>query len=100
MLFTLPELGYFALPRELATGSSIMPHKQNPDVLELLRAKASVIVGASAQIKQVTAGLPSGYNRDLQEIKPLLFGAIDACAGFAGGGGAGSGAAAGEPGAG
>ncbi len=81
MLFTLPELGYFALPRELATGSSIMPHKQNPDVLELLRAKTAVIVGASAQIKQVTAGLPSGYNRDLQEIKPLLFGAIDACAG-------------------
>ena len=76
MLFTLPEIGYMRLPPNLCTGSSIMPHKRNPDVLELMRAKAATVIGASAQIKQIMHALPAGYNRDVQEIKGLLIDSV------------------------
>jgi argininosuccinate lyase len=69
MLFSLPEFGYFSLPDEVCTGSSIMPQKKNPDVLELMRAKAATVSALSQQIKAVIRSLPSGYNRDLQETK-------------------------------
>ena len=72
LLFTLPEIGYMHLPKNLCTGSSIMPHKHNPDVLELMRAKAAAVIGSSAQIKQIMHALPAGYNRDLQEAKRIL----------------------------
>ncbi len=75
ILFSLPEIGYFSLPRELCTGSSIMPQKQNPDGLELTRAKAAILGSYSWAIKSIIRSLPSGYNRDFQETKgPFLRG--------------------------
>ena len=72
ILYSMPEFGYFALPRELCTGSSIMPQKRNPDMLELIRAKTSSLMALNIQIKGIIKGLPSGYNRDFQETKSAL----------------------------
>ena len=69
MLFTLPEFGYFSLPRELCTGSSIMPQKRNPDGLELARSRTSLIGSCSMRVKSIIRALPSGYNRDFQDTK-------------------------------
>ena len=69
MLFTMPEFAYFVLPAEYCTGSSIMPQKKNPDVLELVRAKASRVAAAAEGVYALLKGLPTGYNRDLQEAK-------------------------------
>ena len=75
ILFSLPEFGYFVLPEELCAGSSIMPQKRNPDLLELVRAKAAAVSARGAQIKSILRAMPSGYNRDLQETKgPFLEG--------------------------
>lgn len=76
ILFTLPEFGYFSLPKELCTGSSIMPQKKNPDGLELARSRSAVVSSTSFRIKSIIRSLPSGYNRDFQDTKePLLVGA-------------------------
>jgi argininosuccinate lyase len=69
ILFSLPEFGYFSLPAELCSGSSIMPQKKNPDGLELMRAKSATVSSYAMNIKQVVRSLPSGYNRDFQETK-------------------------------
>lgn len=69
ILYTMPEFNYFKLPAAYCTGSSIMPQKQNPDVLELVRAKASRVLANSFSIAEIVRGLPGGYNRDLQETK-------------------------------
>ncbi len=69
MLFTMPEFGYFRLPPELCTGSSIMPQKNNPDILELLRARAAAALADAFGVADMVKGLPGGYNRDLQETK-------------------------------
>jgi argininosuccinate lyase len=69
MLFTMPEFAYFTLPAAYCTGSSIMPQKKNPDVLELVRAKAARVRAHAAAVYDLSRGLPSGYNRDLQEAK-------------------------------
>jgi argininosuccinate lyase len=69
MLFTMPEFAYFTLPAAYCTGSSIMPQKRNPDILELVRAKASRVLAHSISIFDIVKGAPSGYNRDLQEAK-------------------------------
>ena len=75
ILFSLPELGYFTLPAELCTGSSIMPQKKNPDGLELVRAKSASISGDAMALRSIIRSLPSGYNRDFQETKrPLISG--------------------------
>ncbi|MFC1553282.1 argininosuccinate lyase [candidate division KSB1 bacterium] len=75
IVFTLPELGYFSLPEEFCTGSSIMPHKKNPDVLEILRANYHKVVSFELLVKQVSANLLSGYNRDQQLTKgPVIKG--------------------------
>ncbi len=75
VLFSMPEFGYFSLPKELCSGSSIMPQKRNPDMLELIRAKSATLSAWSQQVKQVIRSLPSGYNRDFQETKePFLRG--------------------------
>lgn len=75
ILFTLPELGYFSLPVELTTGSSIMPQKKNPDGLELVRSRAARVASSSMLVKDITRCLVSGYNRDFQDTKePLLDG--------------------------
>jgi len=75
ILYSMPEFDYLKLPAEYCTGSSIMPQKNNPDVLELVRAKASRILGDGMAVLDIIKGAPSGYHRDLQEIKePFLRG--------------------------
>lgn len=75
IIFSMPEFGYFELPKEFCTGSSIMPQKKNPDVLELIRAKYHILVSYEFQIKNIISNLLSGYNRDLQLTKePVMKG--------------------------
>jgi argininosuccinate lyase len=75
MLYTMPEFGYFSLPAAYCTGSSIMPQKQNPDVPELIRAKASRVQADANAIFDILKAAPSGYNRDVQETKePFMHG--------------------------
>ena len=69
ILFSMPEFAYFRLPAEFTTGSSIMPQKRNPDVLELLRAKAAKVLSHANFAAEIVRAAPSGYNRDLQETK-------------------------------
>ena len=69
ILFSMPEFGYFTLPDEFCTGSSIMPQKKNPDVLELMRAKAAMVMAYTNAVQEMVKASPSGYNRDLQEAK-------------------------------
>lgn len=73
ILFTMDEFGYFTLPDKFTTGSSLMPHKKNPDVFELIRAKSSSVQANLFQITGIASKLISGYNRDLQLTKePLM----------------------------
>ncbi len=72
MLFTMPEFGYFTLPAGFCTGSSIMPQKRNPDVLELIRARAAKVLALGPLAAEIVRASASGYNRDVQETKPLL----------------------------
>ncbi|MCK5156519.1 MAG: argininosuccinate lyase [Spirochaetales bacterium] len=79
ILYSMPEFGYFSLPKELCTGSSIMPQKKNPDVLELIRSRSAQVSACSVQIKNIIRSLPSGYNRDFQDTKePFLTAAFSA----------------------
>jgi len=71
-------LGFGELDESYATGSSMMPHKRNPDVAELARAKAARLAGHLASLSAVLQGLPLGYHRDLQEDKEPLFDSVDA----------------------
>lgn len=71
-LFTSAEFGFVALPAEYTTGSSIMPNKRNPDVIELMRATYSAAAAARTEIEQLLS-LPSGYHRDLQFSKGAIF---------------------------
>ena len=73
MLFTMGEFGYFYLPDNFLTGSSIMAQKKNYDVLELLRSKQASMSGNYNHLNCLISNLPSGYNRDFQEIKKPLF---------------------------
>jgi argininosuccinate lyase len=74
-LYSAEEYGYLVLPAELATGSSIMPHKRNPDVFELTRARSAAVEGDLAAVMRIKAGLTGGYHRDFQLLKePLLRG--------------------------
>ncbi len=77
ILFSLPEFGWFTLPPELCTGSSIMPQKRNPDGLELMRSRAASVNAASMQVKGIIRSLPSGYNRDYQDTKGPVLRAAD-----------------------
>ena len=77
LLFYTQEFGYVELPVEFTTGSSIMPQKRNPDVLELVRAASATAQACLDEGLMITAKLPSGYQRDLQRLKPPLFRAID-----------------------
>jgi argininosuccinate lyase len=77
ILFSLPEFGYFRLPAELCTGSSIMPQKKNPDALELTRAKSATLSSYAGLVKNILRSQPSGYNRDLQETKEPYFRGLD-----------------------
>ncbi len=77
ILFSMPEFGYFHLPAELGTGSSIMPQKNNPDVLELVRARSARLLGHAAGTAELLRALPAGYHRDLQETKEPFFEGLD-----------------------
>lgn len=77
ILFTSQEFGYFELPDNFSTGSSLMPQKKNPDVFELARGKNGALVGALAGFLTTLKGLPSVYDKDLQEDKIPLFSAYD-----------------------
>jgi len=77
MLFSMKEFGFVDLPKEFCTGSSIMPQKKNPDVLELVRAKYHVVVAEEFKIKGIIGNLMSGYNRDMQLTKEPLLNSID-----------------------
>jgi argininosuccinate lyase len=78
ILFSSEEFGYLRLPENLATGSSIMPHKRNPDLFELTRAREGAVAGFLAQAVAIAGKLPSGYHRDLQLLKAPLFLGLDA----------------------
>jgi argininosuccinate lyase len=71
-LFTSAEFGFVALPAQYTTGSSIMPNKRNPDVIELMRATHASVAAARMEIEQLLS-LPSGYHRDLQASKGAIF---------------------------
>ncbi len=77
VLWSTTEFNFIALPDAFCTGSSIMPHKKNPDVLELIRGKSARVMAALQQLMMLVKGLPLAYNRDLQEDKHALFDAFD-----------------------
>lgn len=76
-LFNSQNFGFIKLPDEFTTGSSIMPHKKNPDVFELTRAKCNKLQALPVEITLITSNLPSGYFRDLQLIKENFLPAFD-----------------------
>jgi argininosuccinate lyase len=77
LLFYTQEFAFVTLPETFTTGSSIMPQKRNPDVFELVRGRSAVAQSCLAEVLGIFAKLPSGYQRDLQLIKPPLFRGID-----------------------
>ena len=79
--FSSPEFGYLSLPEAFTTGSSLMPQKQNPDALELIRGKAARVDGDLLRLLALMKGLPTGYQKDLQEDKEAVFDAADTAAG-------------------
>ncbi|MBQ6605248.1 MAG: argininosuccinate lyase [Tidjanibacter sp.] len=76
-LYNSQNFGFVRLPQECTTGSSIMPHKKNPDVFELIRGKCNMLQATSQQIGSVMTNLPSGYFRDMQLIKEIILPALD-----------------------
>ncbi len=77
IIWSTTEFGFLDLPDAFCTGSSIMPHKKNPDVLELIRGKAARVIAALQQMFLLLKGLPLAYHRDLQEDKTAVFAAHD-----------------------
>jgi len=75
-LYMSAEFRFIDFPDEYITGSSIMPQKRNPDVFELIRGRTNIIQTIPNQIVMLTSNLPSGYNRDLQLLKKIMFGAF------------------------
>ncbi|KAA6440332.1 argininosuccinate lyase [Dyadobacter flavalbus] len=76
-LYNSQNFSFITLPDELTTGSSIMPHKKNPDVAELLRAKTNRMKALPMEVTMVLSNLPSGYHRDMQLLKEILMPAFD-----------------------
>jgi argininosuccinate lyase len=81
VIWSTTEFNFLELPDAFCTGSSIMPHKKNPDVLELTRGKSGRVIGALQHLFVLVKGLPLAYNRDLQEDKTAIFDAFDTVAG-------------------
>ena len=77
IIYSTDEFGFLKLPEAFCTGSSIMPQKINPDVLELVRGKSARTIGNVQQLLVLLKGLPTAYNRDLQEDKEAVFDSID-----------------------
>jgi argininosuccinate lyase len=76
-LYMNQNFGFISFPDELTTGSSIMPHKKNPDVFELIRARSNRIQSIPNELTLLMNNLPSGYHRDMQLTKEILFPAIE-----------------------
>ena len=72
-LFMCQNFGFISLPDELTTGSSIMPHKKNPDVFEIIRGKCNRLQSVPNEVSLLTTNLPMGYQRDLQLLKDIIF---------------------------
>lgn len=77
IIWSTSEFGFLELPDEYCTGSSIMPQKKNPDVLELIRGRAAVAIGMFTGLMTLLKGLPLSYNRDMQEDKRMVFGIFE-----------------------
>ena len=75
-LFNSQNFGFLTLPKEYTTGSSIMPHKKNPDVFELIRSKTNQLLSLPTNVAMMTSNLTSGYHRDFQLLKETIFPAI------------------------
>lgn len=75
-LYMTQNMGFISFPEALTTGSSIMPHKKNPDVFELVRAKCNMVQTAQYSLQSLMQNLPSGYHRDMQLTKEILFPAL------------------------
>jgi argininosuccinate lyase len=84
ILFSAEEYGYLVLPPELATGSSIMPHKRNPDLFELTRARTAALEGDLVTLLQIKSKLAGGYQRDFQLLKEPLMRGLERTAGMLG----------------
>lgn len=76
-MYSGQNFGFMKLPDEFTTGSSIMPHKKNPDVFELIRAQSNHLTTLPQQVQSVLGNLPSGYHRDFQVLKMILFPALE-----------------------
>ncbi|MGQ0600858.1 MAG: argininosuccinate lyase, partial [Anaerolineales bacterium] len=77
ILYSTAEFGFVTIADSYSTGSSLMPQKKNPDILELARGKAGTLLGALTGLMTTLKGLPSAYDKDLQEDKPPVFAAFD-----------------------
>ena len=75
--YMCPNFGFIKFPDSLTTGSSIMPHKKNPDVWEMVRGKCNRILSTENEINLLCCGMPHGYHRDYQLLKDILFPALD-----------------------
>jgi argininosuccinate lyase len=84
VIWSTTEFNFLELPDAFCTGSSIMPHKKNPDTLELTRGKVGRVIGCLQQVLVLLKGLPLAYNRDLQEDKSALFDGYDTIKGCLG----------------
>lgn len=82
ILFSTPAYGFVELPEPYSTGSSAMPQKKNPDLLELVRGKAARVKGCATTLETLVKGLPLAYNKDLQETQEPLFDAADTVIGM------------------
>ncbi len=78
-LYMSQNFGFVSFPDELTTGSSIMPHKKNPDVFELVRGQTARLQVLPAELAALSSNLPSGYHRDMQLLKEVLLPALDRC---------------------
>src|SRR5271168_849229 len=82
ILFSTPAYGFVELPEAYSTGSSAMPQKKNPDLLELVRGKSARVMGCATTLQTLVKGLPLAYNKDLQETQQPLFDASDTVIGM------------------
>jgi len=76
-MYMCPNYGFISFPDELTTGSSIMPHKKNPDVWEIMRGNCNRIMNAETEITMLCSNMPHGYHRDFQLLKDILFPALE-----------------------
>jgi argininosuccinate lyase len=76
-MYMSPNYGFIKFPDELTTGSSIMPHKKNPDVWEIMRGNCNRIMATESQISMLCSNMPHGYHREFQLLKDILFPALE-----------------------